>query len=205
MIDPEPVTALAEIGRPSAFFAACRESIRESARVGRGLDLACGRGRHSLAAAALGLDVLALDRNPESLATLRRAALARSDSGDPRAGGATTPPGRIETREVDLEGAAPPALEPGSFGCVLVFRYLHRPLCPWIEGLLAPGGVLVYETFTTAQRSLGWGPSRDAFLLEAGELPTLFPGLECERFEEGPSGEPRAAETARMLARKPAA
>jgi hypothetical protein len=86
---------------------------------------------------------------------------------------------------------------------VLVFRYLHRPLMPWIAGLLAPGGLLVSETFTRAQRRLGWGPARDAFLLEPGELPTLFPSLEALVYEEGPTDEPRPAETARLLARRP--
>ena len=74
---------------------------------------------------------------------------------------------------------------------------------PWIASLLAPGGVLVYETFTTTQRALGWGPSRDAFLLEPGELRGLFPDLVVERFEEGPTEGPEPAETARLLARRP--
>lgn len=178
-----------EIGPPSPFFVACSAELVGTRALGPTLDLACGRGRHALAAAALGLEVLAVDRNAESLAGLRAAA---------------EPGLSIETREVDLETGAPPDLGAGRFGAVLVFRYLHRPLVPWITALLAPGGLLVYETFTTAQRERGWGPSRDAFLLAPGELPTLFPDLEALRFEEGPSDEDRPADTARLLARRPA-
>lgn len=177
-----------EIGAPSPFFAACHDALRASAAIGPTLDLACGRGRHALAAAALGLEVLAVDRNAEHLAQLRRAA---------------APGDRIETREIDLEAGAAPDLGIARFGAVLVFRYLHRPLAPWIESLLTPGGILLYETFTTAQRERGWGPSRDAFLLAPGELPTLFPNLEPLRFEEGPTDERKPAETARLLARRP--
>ena len=173
------------IGSPSPFFLACQDVIRATAPLGPVLDLASGRGRHALACVDAGLDVVAVDRNADHLSELRAAS-----AGQP-----------VETRVIDLEAEMPPSL--GRFGAVLVFRYLHRPLAPWIETLLAPGGVLVYETFTTAQRERGWGPSRDAFLLGPGELPTLFPGLDVLRFEEGPTDEPKPANTARLLAQRP--
>jgi SAM-dependent methyltransferase len=184
-----PPDARSGIGRPSAFFRAHLAEIEEAARLGPVLDLACGRGRHALALVERGLRVVALDRNRESLDRLGRAARGL--------------PGTLELVEADLEADAPPRLEAAPFGAVLVFRYLHRPLAPWIAGLLAPGGLLLYETFTRAQRRLGWGPSRDAFLLEPGELPKLFVGLEIGLYEEGPSDEPEPAETARLLARRP--
>lgn len=180
--------AHSEIDPPSAFFTQQSDRLRETAWLGPVLDLACGRGRHSLAAAALGLHVLAVDRNAEALAAL---------AADPRSAG------RIEVRQQDLEGERPPPLPPASFGAVLVFRYLHRPRMAWIESLLCPGGVLLYETFTTEQRTLGWGPTSDAFLLEPGELPGLFPNLEIESYEEGLTSEPRPAHTARLVASKP--
>ena len=175
-------------GRPSHWFTTHQDELLGTKSLGPTLDLACGRGRHSLAAAALGLETIALDRNAESLAELA----TQVDS-----------PGRLETRTLDLEGDEAPDLGTACFGAVLVFRYLHRPLFPWIESLLAPGGVLLYETFTTAQRPLGWGPSRDDFLFQPGELATSFPALETERYEEGLSKDPRAAQTARLFARKP--
>jgi tellurite methyltransferase len=177
-----------DIGEPSAFFRAQVERLRATASLGPTLDLACGRGRHSLAAAALGLEVLGVDRNAESLADLLHVRPAA---------------GRIDVLESDLELETPPALDPGNFGAVLVFRYLHRPLMPWIESLLAPGGLLLYETFTTDQRALGWGPKSDLFLLRPGELPGLFPSLECISYEEGPSLDPQSARTGRLVATKP--
>lgn len=180
----------AEIGEAAAFFRAETERLRSTATLGPLLDLACGRGRHSVAAAGLGLEVLAVDRNAESLEGLAAVSL---------------PLGRIDVLEADLESGPLPKLEPGGFGAVLVFRYLHRPLAPWIESLLAPGGLLLYETFTTRQRDLGWGPKSDLFLLTPGELPTLFPGLEHVSYEEGLSQDAKPAETARLVARKPLA
>ncbi|MFK7897468.1 MAG: class I SAM-dependent methyltransferase [Myxococcota bacterium] len=174
----------------SAFFAAERDTLLALGEGARVLDLACGRGRHSVAAAELGLSVLSVDRNAEALNELGQFV----PSGN----------GAIETRVIDLEGDATPALDVPHLQAVFVFRYLHRSLMPWIEDQLAPGGFLLYETFTTAQRDLGWGPSRSDFLLEPGELPTLFPRLEVEFYAEGRTDEARPAETARLRARKPA-
>lgn len=178
-----------ELDPVSAFFREQQRALVEAGAHGPVLDLACGRGRHSLAAAALGLDVLAVDRSAESLAALALAS--------------RTLPGRVEVFAVDLESSSPPSLPRSSFAAILVFRYLHRPLAPVIESWLAPGGLLLYETFTTAQRELGWGPSRAEFLLELGELPRLFPALTVEHFEEGPTHETKPACTARLRARRP--
>jgi len=184
-----PETTPAPIDPVSAFFREEQNALVAAATNGRVLDLACGRGRHALAAAALGLHVVAVDRNAEHLGDVARAARGLS--------------GRIETCAADLEQDAPPDLPGAPYSAILVFRYLHRPLAPAIATWLAPGGLLLYETFTVAQRTLGWGPERDAFLLAPGELPQLFPGLVVERFEEGPTREPRPAFTARLRARRP--
>ena len=185
------------IDPPSAFFREHEAALVSTRRLGPALDLACGRGRHARALAEAGLTVVALDRNPQALASMT----ATTPSGPQAVTESAL--GRITCVQADLEVGPPPVLEAAAFGAVLVFRYLHRPLMPWIERLLAPGGLLIYETFTRAQRSLGWGPERDAFLLESGELPTLFPGLEVLVFEEGLSRDARPAETARLLARRP--
>ena len=88
-------------------------------------------------------------------------------------------------------------------GALLVFRYLHRPLCAALAASLRPGGLLLYETFTTAQRELGYGPRNPAFLLEPGELPRLFPELEILETWEGLSPGPTPSALARLLARRP--
>jgi 2-polyprenyl-3-methyl-5-hydroxy-6-metoxy-1,4-benzoquinol methylase len=124
------------------------------------LDLACGEGRHTLAAAALGATVVGVDRDGTRLALAETRALSA---------GLT-----IEWRELDLEGTWP---ELGSFDAVLVFNYLDRAGMPRILRLLSPGGVLIMETFLEAQRRAGWGPTSDRHLLRPGELARLVAPL----------------------------
>jgi SAM-dependent methyltransferase len=171
---------------PSAFFSLHRKALREAAHLGPVADLACGGGRHALAAARDGLPTLAIDRDPERLASLQaRASLEALP---------------LDVLRWDLETPLGVPLLPGRCGAILVFRFLYRPLAPVLCKLLAAGGILLYETFTTAQLELGSGPRNPAFLLEPGELASLFPSLEIVCFEEGRSGD---AETARLLARRP--
>jgi SAM-dependent methyltransferase len=151
------------------------------------LDLACGRGRHARAVVEAGLSALGIDRNLESLRALAGA----------------TPDAPLLAVAADLEGGAGIPVREGAFGTVLVFRYLHRPLCAEIAARLRPGGRLLYETFTSAQRTLGHGPRRAAHLLEPNELPLLFPGLVIERFEEVLIGGPQPEALARLVARRP--
>ena len=176
---------MSDAGATSPFFERHRAAVAETAALGPTLDLACGRGRHARALAAIGHPVVGVDRNAEFLAELR------TTTGMPLV-------------RADLERAPAPPLREGAFGTVLVFRYLHRPLAPALARLLAPGGLLLYETFTREQRALGWGPSRDEFLLEAGELPRLFPDLDTLEFVEGVSAEAKPAACASLAARRPA-
>lgn len=158
----------------------------EAARLGWVVDLACGRGRHAIAAADLGLSVLAIDRNQSALDELAQVEPLGT--------------GRIKTRQLDLESEPSPVLDATDVKAVLVSRYLHRPLAAWIQSLVPIDGILLYETFTRAQKTLTWGPTRDAFLLKSGELPGLFPELKVEIYEEGPALDERAPLTARLLA-----
>jgi SAM-dependent methyltransferase len=163
--------------------------LRAAAALGPVVDLACGRGRNALAIAERGIPVLGIDRNLEFLGELRHAAAER---GLP-----------ITAVRADLEAAPAPPLAEGRCGALIVCRYLHRPLAPALEGLLAPGGWLLYETFTIHQRDLGYGPENPAFLLQPGELRALFPRLAIADHWEGMSDEPRPAAVARLAARKP--
>lgn len=162
--------------------------LRVASELGPIVDLACGRGRNALALSREGIDCLGLDRNRSSLREL--AAAAR--------------PGRVEAVCCDLESGHGIPVRPGSCGAILVFRFLFRPLAAAIQDALAPGGLLLYETFTREQPAHGWGPSRPAFLLEAGELPRLFPGLEIVQHDEAPVTVPRPEASARLVARRPA-
>jgi SAM-dependent methyltransferase len=151
------LSALPGTPRPSTWFLWHTHLIGPGTKV---LDLACGAGRHSLAAARLGARVIGVDRDPAKLALAReRAAAARLT---------------IDWRELDLEGPWP---ELGSFDAVLVFNYLDRASMPRIRGLVAPGGRLIMETFLEAQREAGWGPTSERHLLRPGELARLVAPL----------------------------
>ena len=162
--------------------------LREGAALGPVVDLACGRGRNALAIAEHGIPVLGVDRSAELLAELCVAARSR----------------QLEVRAAcaDLESAPALPLAAGRCGAIVVCRYLHRPLAPALAALLAPGGWLLYETFTIHQRKLGYGPENPAFLLEPGELPALFPSLAIAHCWEGLTDEPRPAAVARLAARR---
>ncbi|HET7042594.1 MAG TPA: class I SAM-dependent methyltransferase [Gemmatimonadales bacterium] len=122
----------------------------------RVLDLACGEGRHAIAAAQRGAEVVAVDRDPAVLERGRELAEAAGTA--------------VDFREVDLAAAWP---DLGAFDVVLCFNYLDRGRMADLRGLVAPGGALMMETFLVAQRHLGWGPQSDDHLLEPGELATL--------------------------------
>ena len=143
--------------RPSTWFLWHAHRLGPGARV---LDLACGEGRHSLAAAVSGAHVTGVDRDETRIATARELAEAQNLS--------------IEWRIVDLEGPWP---DFGGFDAVLLFNYLDRTRMPDICELVAPGGLLMMETFTTLQRELGWGPTSDDHLLRRGELAGLVSPL----------------------------
>jgi tellurite methyltransferase len=99
---------------------------------------------------------VAIDRDGRKLATGRARAVE---------GGLS-----VDWRELDLEGPWP---ELGTFDAVLVFNYLDRAGMPRILGLVAPGGLLIMETFLEAQREAGWGPTSEKHLLRPGELARL--------------------------------
>ena len=189
MHSPDRSRAPAANRPAAAFFRTHQRLLIDAGRHAPIADLASGYGRNALAAAELGIPTIALDRSARFLTELGEAA-ARCD----------LPVLRVRC---DLETPSGIPLRARSCGGVLVFRFLFRPLCRHIEELLRPGGWLLYETFTLAQRELPGGPNDPAFLLRDGELPSLFPGLEVHHFEQISSGGERPEATARLLARKP--
>ena len=152
-VPPPPV-----IPRPSVWFTWHDSLIGQGTRV---LDIGSGEGRHSLAAAERGADVVAIDRDTDRLESGRATAEQRHL--------------KIDWQAVDLEGDWP---DLGTFDMVLVFNYLDRARWSRIIDAVAPGGTLMVETFLVAQRDLGWGPESDDHLLRPGELARLVSPLE---------------------------
>ena len=136
---------------------------------GKALDLACGGGRHALLLAVAGLEVLAVDQDTERITALRNIA-RRLDL-----------PMVAETMDLEAKSVT---LGVGAYALIVCVHYLHRPLFPQLIKALAPGGLLLYETFTVDQKKYG-KPSNPDFLLEHGELERLVEGLEVVNQRDG--------------------
>ena len=110
-----------------------------------------------------------VDRDSEAIRELNEAARERRL------------PLRADVR--DLEGGET-SFHGSTFDVIVVVHYLHRPLFPALIEALAPGGLLVYETFTRAQAARG-KPTNPDFLLKPGELLELVGPLEVLASREG--------------------
>jgi SAM-dependent methyltransferase len=123
----------------------------------RALDVAMGRGRHALVLTRAGFRTFGVDVELDALVSARAA--ARSDGV------------AIHAWCADLTQHPLPA---GRFDLVVVARYLQRNLFAALRDAVRPGGFVVYETFTTAQRAFNTGPRSADHLLEPGELRGQF-------------------------------
>jgi len=130
------------------------------------LDIACGMGRHMQWFAGQGFQTTGIDRNPQALAVASQY-------------GAVI--------DADIENAPWPLMrseQPAQFDVVVVTNYLWRALFPVILQSLAPGGLLLYETFTIGNESVG-KPSNPDFLLHGGELLQVCQNLHIVAYENG--------------------
>lgn len=166
-----PVNVVPEIIPPSPWVERFVPMIPATGRV---LDLACGRGRHTRFLASRSCPVLAVDRDRQALAAVQGL------------------PG-VETLLADLEGESWP-LAGQAFAGIVVTNYLWRPRLPDLLALLAPGGVLIYETFMLGNAAYG-KPSNPDFLLRPGELRDLAKaaGWREIAFAEGLTATPKPA------------
>lgn len=154
----------------------------ELPRPGRALDVAMGRGRHAQALAALGFRTFGVDLHFDAVLNATRQAARQG----------------LVVRGwcADLTMSS---LPPGRFELVVVARYLQRDLFDRLREAVVPGGVVIYETFTVRQRTLGVGPRSPHHLLEPGELNARFDGFDILFCEEVAAPEA----VARLVARKP--
>jgi len=123
------------------------------------------RWTHLIPAGGTVLDVACVtgvDRSPEAIA-------------------AVAPLGRAVLADIE-NGPWPFAGE--TFDAVVVTNYLWRPLLPLIVASVAPGGVLLYETFASGHETVG-RPARPDFLLQPGELLQACQGLRVVAYEDG--------------------
>lgn len=156
--------------------------LRWAPLVGRGaavLDVACGGGRHARFFAGLGHAVDAVDRDAAAVAALAGVS------------GVTALCADIENGPWPYAGR--------QFGGIVVTNYLHRPLFPVLIDALAPGGVLIYETFALGNEAYG-RPSNPDFLLRRGELLQAAAGLRVVAFEDLTVELPKPAVVQRICA-----
>ena len=145
------------------------------------LDVACGGGRHTHLFLGLGHPVLALDRDLSRLGDLAGTA-------------------GLETVEADLEDGSPWPLGGRRFAGIVVTNYLYRPILRALADALAPGGVLIYETFAAGNQRYG-KPSNPDHLLRPGELLETVSGrLRVVAYENGIIETPRQAAIQRVCA-----
>jgi SAM-dependent methyltransferase len=126
------------------------------------LDIACGFGRHMRWFAANGHPVAGVDRSQDAVDSLRAVG---------------------EALLADIENGPWP-FSGRTFAGVIVTNYLWRPLLPAIVDAVAPGGVLIYETFAAGNETVG-KPSRPDFLLQPGELLHACAALRAVAYEDG--------------------
>jgi SAM-dependent methyltransferase len=130
------------------------------------LDVACGSGRHLQWFAARGHSVVGVDQSiAAAAAEVPTAQLVQAD---------------IENGPWPLRGVT----DPRQFGAVVVTNYLWRPLLPTLLQSLAPGGLLLYETFAAGNETVG-RPARPDFLLQPGELLRVCAGMQVVAYENG--------------------
>jgi SAM-dependent methyltransferase len=150
-------------GAPSPWVTRWAHLLQPACSV---LDVACGAGRHAAYFAERGHAVTGLDRDLSGVQDLAQ---------------------HVALVEADIENGAWPLLFEGNpiqFQAVVVTNYLWRPLFPTLMASLAPGGVLLYETFTIGNETVG-RPSRPDFLLHPGELLEACKGLDTVGYECG--------------------
>lgn len=147
---------------PSEWVGRWSHLVRPQGRV---LDVACGHGRHALHFHHLNHPVTLLDRAQAAVDSI---AIKTHD---------------CEKVVADIENGPWP-FAGRQFGAVIVTNYLWRPLMQTLVASLAPGGVLIYETFTQGNETVG-KPSRPDFLLRPGELLEICEGLRVVAFEDG--------------------
>ncbi len=139
------------------------------------LDVACGHGRHMKWFAGRGCTCTGVDQSAEALKSAAQWGEVVQADIENGAWPLNAPTG--------LHGT-PYAATPKTFDLVLVTNYLWRPLLGVIAQSLAPGGVLIYETFAQDNETVG-KPSRPDFLLRPGELLQAFGSTRIVAFEDG--------------------
>ncbi len=126
------------------------------------LDLACGKGRHSIFLSDLGFKVLSVDIDKNSLNCFNGKLIIKKD--------------------INVENINNWPLAERKFSAIVVTYFLNRTIFPLILNSIKKGGYLIYETFSEGQQKIG-KPSNPDFILKSRELIKLSSKMQLLTYE----------------------
>ncbi len=160
---------------PSEFL---KKHVSVLKKGGRVLDLAMSEGRNAVFLAKYGFKVEGVDFSEVALRKAKLLARERNVS--------------IKTIKADLNLYK---IEPAAYDVILSIHYLQRSLIPQMKKGLKPGGIVVFENYTMEQLNNDDGRSlRRDYLLEKGELKSLFSDLDIMVYSETNNGKEALAQ-----------
>lgn len=121
------------------------------------LDIGCGGGRDAIYLAKQKMDVIAIDHEAK---VLKRAKSLAQLSG-----------ANLKFKCCDIKKAG--CLPDEKFDVITVVRFLNRELYSYIKQALKPGGVILFETFSSGVEKIGT-PKNPNFILNENELREVF-------------------------------
>lgn len=143
------------LGRQASSFLVEQIDFIKNVCPGRkALDIACGEGRNSIFLARHGFHVTGLDISDAGIAKARR--WAEEEGLD------------VAFCRSDIEHN----VLPETYDLIINFNFLVRALIPRLVDILAPGGLIVFDTILDTPALPG--DHNKSFLLQPGELPELF-------------------------------
>ncbi len=134
---------------------------------GNVLDMGMGEGRNAVFLAQKGYKVTGVDI---SSVAVRKAAVLAQEFGVKIKG--------VVASMTDYKPSAP-------FDAIVCFYYVDRSLVEKIKSWLKPGGILIYEAYTTREKAKrGKRDATDDEYLKEQELLKLFPAMRVLKYEE---------------------
>ena len=126
------------------------------------LDLACGKGRHSIFLSNLGYNVFSVDIDENKLNCFN---------------------GKLIKKKVtDVENINNWPLEKKKFNIIIVTNFLNRAIFPLIINSIKEGGYLIYETFSEGHEKIG-RPNNPKYILKPRELMQLSANMQLITYE----------------------
>ena len=157
-----------QITIPSPWIQRFAHLVKRDARV---LDLAAGGGRHGRVLLSRSSHVTFIDKEVGALEDLEK---------EPKA----------TVLRADVEGKVSPFSDDGvlqnmQFDAVIVVNYLFRPLLNGLIEVIAPGGILLYETFARGNEAFARPRNPDHLLKNQELLATVAGRMQIVAYEHG--------------------